>query len=158
MRAWRFHRSVHDPLDATGSQTYGGRWNPKGVPVVYASLSFAGGLLELIAHMSLPRRPPRDHVASLLEVPEDAGVAALEPPYPPGWNHLTDYRIARELADAWLRSGDDLCLEVPSVPGAPIERNLVLNARHHRFGEVRVIEMVGPIYDPRLWGDGLTPV
>lgn len=154
MRAWRFHRSVHHPLDATGSQTYGGRWNPKGIPVVYASPSFAGGLLELIAHMSVPRRPPRDHVASMLEVPEAGGVAILEPPYPPGWDHPSDYRTARKLADTWLRSDKDLCLEVPSVPGAPIERNLVLNARHERFGEVQVIETIGPVYDPRVWGDG----
>jgi hypothetical protein len=111
-------------------------------------------LLELIAHTSVPRRPPRDHVASLLEVPEDAGFATLKPPYRPGWDHPSDYRIARGLAAAWLRSGNDLCLEVPSVPGAPIERNLVLNARHHRFGEVRVLETVGPVFDPRVWGDG----
>lgn len=154
MRAWRFHRRVYNPLDATGSQTYGGRWNPKGVPVVYVSPSFAGGLLELIAHASVPRRPPREHVASLIEVPEGAGVATLEPPYPPGWDHPSDYRIARGLADTWLRSSNDLCLEVPSVPGAPVERNLVLNARHDRFSEVRAIETVGPVFDPRVWGSG----
>lgn len=153
MRAWRFHRSVHHPLDATGAQTYGGRWNPKGAPVVYASHSFAGGLLELIAHTTVPRRPPQNHVASLLEIPEDSGIAVLEPPYPPGWGHLSDYRTARALADTWLRSTNDLCLEVPSVPGAPIERNLVINARHARFAEVKVVETVEPAFDPRVWDE-----
>lgn len=123
--------------------------------MVYASLSFAGGLLELIAHTTVPRVPPHNHVASLLEVPEDAAVAALEPPYPPGWDHPSDYRIAHGLADNWLRSNKDLCLDVPSVPGAPIERNLVINQRHARFGEVKVIETVGPVFDPRVWGESV---
>lgn len=152
MRVWRFHRSIYDPLDTTGSQAFGGRWNPRGVPVLYASLTYAGALLELIAHASAPRHPPRDHVASLLEIPDDAGLARIEPPYPRGWDHPDDYRVARRLAEQWLTGRNDLCLEVPSVPGAPVERNLVINPRHPRFGEVTPIERVGPIYDARLWG------
>lgn len=152
MRAWRFHRGVYDPLDTTGSQTYGARWNPRGVPVLYTSLTYAGGLLELMAHASVPRRPPRDHVASLIEIPGDAGIVVLEPPYPPGWDHPDDYRVARRLAAPWLGSGAELCLQVPSVPGSPVERNLVISARHPRFGQLAVIETVGPVYDPRIWG------
>ena len=152
MRAWRFHRSAFDPLDTTGAQAYGGRWNPKGVPVLYASLTFAGGLLELLAHTSTPRRPPREHLASLIDVPDDKGHVVLEPPYPPGWDQPNDYRIARALAAPWLGAGEDLCLEVPSVPGAPVERNLAVNARHEDFGALHVVETIGPIYDPRIWG------
>lgn len=152
MRAWRFHRSIYDPLDTTGSQTFGGRWNPKGVPVLYASLTYAGGMLELIAHASVPRHPPRDHVACLLDIPDDAGVLALEPPYRRGWDHPDDYQAARRLVEPWIGAGKDLCLEVPSVPGAPIERNLVINARHPRFDEVTPVEKIGPIYDSRVWG------
>jgi RES domain-containing protein len=152
LRGWRFHRAHYHPLDTTGSYSYGGRWNPKGVPVLYASLSFAGGLLELIAHSTAPRHPPRDHVASLIDIPDDGGVTVLRPPYPAGWDHPDDYRTAHSLAESWLRSGDDLCLEVPSVPGAPIERNLVINARHPHFGRLQVVETVGPVYDERIWG------
>jgi RES domain-containing protein len=152
LRAWRFHRAIYDPLDTTGSHTYGGRWNPKGVPVVYASLSFAGGLLELIAHISVPRRPPRGHVASLIEVPEDAGVASLQPSLPVGWDHPDDFGVARGLTRPWLEDGTDLCLLVPSVPGAPVERNLVINARHPRFTDIVIVEKVGSVYDPRVWG------
>jgi RES domain-containing protein len=152
LRVWRFHRSVYQPLDTTGSHTYGGRWNARAVPVVYASLTFAGGLLELLAHTSAPRRPARDHVASLLDVPDEAGLATRDPSHPPGWDHPDDYRIARQLAEPWLISGEDLCLLVPSVPGSPIERNVVINARHSRFSEVIVVQQVGPLSDPRIWG------
>jgi RES domain-containing protein len=151
LRAWRFHLGTYDPLDTTGSQTFGGRWNPRGVPVVYASQTFAGGLLELLAHVSVPRRAPRDHVASLLEIPDDAEAATLDPPFRRGWNDLQGPRIARSLAEPWLSSGSELCLIVPSVPGAPVERNVVIDARHPRFGEVVVMEQVKPELDDRIW-------
>lgn len=152
MRGWRFHRGAYEPLDTTGAQIYGARWNPRGVPVLYASTTFAGGLLELMAHSTVPRRPPREHVASLLEIPDERGISVLEPPYPRGWDHPDDYRAARRLAQPWLESGTDLCLVVPSVPGSPVERNLVINAKHPSFGEVVVVETVGPVYDERIWG------
>lgn len=152
MKAWRFHRSAYDPLDFTGAQIHGGRWNPRGVPVLYLSLTYAGGLLELLAHVSVPRRPPRYHVASLVDIPDDAGVTTLEPPYPPGWDHPDDYRTARRLAASWLQAGEDLCVMVPSVPGAPVEHNLVINSAHAEFPRLEVVETIGPIYDPRIWG------
>jgi RES domain-containing protein len=152
LRIWRFHRSVYDPLDTTGAYLVGGRWNPRGVSVLYGSETFAGGLLELLAHSTDPRRPPRDHVASLIEIPDDAGIAMLEPPYPRRWNHPDDYTVSVRLARPWLETGEDLALRVPSVPGAPVEHNIVVNARHPGFGRLRVIETVGPIYDQRVWG------
>jgi RES domain-containing protein len=151
LRAWRFHRRIHDPIDASGSRVYGGRWNRPGVPVVYASVTYAGGLLELIANASSPRHPPRDHLASLLEVPDDS-IATLERPLPPGWDDPHDYQTARNLAEPWLTAGSRLCLSVPSVPGSPIELNIVINTGHTRFGEVVVLEQIGPVWDPRLWG------
>ena len=152
MKVWRFHREIYGPLDTTGSFTYGGRWNPKGTPVLYTSLTFAGGLLELLAHSTAPRRPPRDHVAWLIEIPDSAGITVLRPPYPTDWDHPDDYRVSLNLARPWLVAGTDLCLEVPSVPGSPIERNVIINASHPMFKQIVLTEKVGPIYDARVWG------
>ncbi len=152
MRAWRFHASKYDPLDTTGAQIHGGRWNPRGVPVLYLSLTYAGGLLELLAHASVPNRPPKGHVASLIEVPNEAGIRKLEPPYRKGWDHPDDLRVPRRMAKDWLDRGRELGLVVPSVPGAPVERNLVLNGLHPEFKNLVVVESIGPIYDERIWG------
>ena len=88
----------------------------------------------------------------MIDIPDEAGLSHLSPPYPEGWDHSDDYATARRLADPWLQSGVDLCLEVPSVPGAPVERRLVVNARHSDFGRLQVVETIGPIYDGRIWG------
>lgn len=152
MKAWRFHASRYHPLDTTGAQIHGGRWNPRGVPVLYLSLTYAGGLLELLAHASVPSRPPKGHVASMIEVPNEAGITTLEPPYRKGWDHPDDLRVPRRMASEWIQQSMDLGLVVPSVPGAPVERNLVVNALHTDFQSVEVVETIGPIYDERIWG------
>lgn len=151
MRVWRFHNRRYEALDATGTSINGGRWNRRGQAVLYTCATFAGGLLELLAHTSHPRVPPVNHVASLLVVPDDAGLEVVGAPYPVGWDDLAVYDVSQAMASAWLAAGKTLCLDVPSVSGAPIERNIVINARHPRFPEVVVDSAVDPLYDPRLW-------
>jgi RES domain-containing protein len=151
LRVWRFHNRRYGALDATGASIYGGRWNQRGHAVLYASTSFAGGLLELLARATHPRVPPVNHVAALLDVPDDAGIEVLNPPYTPGWDDLDDYSVSQEMASSWATTGASLCLDVPSVAGAPIERNFVINAGHPRFPNVVVEKTVDPLYDPRLW-------
>jgi hypothetical protein len=41
---------------------------------------------------------------------------------------------------------------VPSVPGSPVEQNLIINAQHPRFGDVEIREQIDPVFDPRIWG------
>lgn len=109
-------------------------------------------MLELVAHASQPRRPPRNHIATLIEVPgDDAGVVTVNEPYPPGWDDLDDYSVSQQVGVDWLEAGVALALDVPSLPGTPIERNLVLNARHRAFGDLEVVRVVDPLYDPRVW-------
>lgn len=151
MKVWRFHNRRYEPLDTTGASLYGGRWNPRERPVLYTSATFGGGLLELIAHTSHPRMPPVNHVASLLVVPDDSGVVVISPPYPAGWDDPYDYSVGQALAMPWLVDGKALCLDVPSVAGAPVERNLVMNARNPSFQRVMVEDTIDPLYDPRVW-------
>lgn len=148
---WRFHNRRYDPLDPSGAALTGGRWNPRGVAVLYTTVTFSGGILELVAHVSHPRRPPRNHIATLIEVSSAGGVTRVEEPYPSGWNDPYDYSVTQQISVDWLESGEALSLDVPSVPGAPIERNLVLNARHQAFSDLSVVQVVDPLYDPRVW-------
>ena len=83
-------------------------------------------------------------------IPEEAGVVTLVP-QSPGWDLPYDYRIAQSLAEPWLNEGEDLGLIVPSVPAAPIESNVAVNARHSLFGEVEVVDRVEPDFDHRVW-------
>ncbi len=77
MRAWRLVRAVHRDASLTGygARRFGGRWNSRGVAVVYASESLEIALLESLVHVDLAQLP-RDLLALELEVP-DAAIGML---------------------------------------------------------------------------------
>ncbi len=62
----------HDPLAVVGSRLFGGRWNPKGTGVLYATSTPELGLVEALAHAPAVRYEelPTYWVFSL-DVPDD---------------------------------------------------------------------------------------
>lgn len=54
MLVYRLYKStyIRDPLSAEGARRAGGRWNPKGIPILYTSATPELALLEIIAHLN----------------------------------------------------------------------------------------------------------
>ncbi|MGH8336162.1 MAG: RES family NAD+ phosphorylase, partial [Gammaproteobacteria bacterium] len=53
MRAFRIADRRHPLLDGLGAFLNGGRWNSKGRRVIYSSETYAGALLEILAHANI---------------------------------------------------------------------------------------------------------
>jgi len=77
VEAFRIHHRRYDALDGTGAARSGGRWNPLGLPMVYAAAAFEGALLQQLVHASIGRLPP-DQVASRISIPDALDVASLD--------------------------------------------------------------------------------
>lgn len=148
MWAYRTCKRRYDPLDTTGAREVGGRWNSPGRGVVYASDSFAGTLLEIIAHAE-PRRLPGPHHCSRVEIPPDVGVERLEADDLPGWDD-EDLGASRDFGDAWLREKRTVALLVPAVPARPFGRNVLLDPEHPDFSKLVPEDPVAVSWDPRL--------
>jgi RES domain-containing protein len=54
---YRLFRGKYSPADAIGSYLAGGRWNPKGIHMLYASSTLSLACLEILVHIKEPRFP-----------------------------------------------------------------------------------------------------
>lgn len=149
-QAWRIADGRFDLFSPIGASLVGGRWNSPGLGVIYASRSYAGAMLECLAHAGIGR-VPRTHVA--IEIAIAAGVTVEqrgENSLPTGWDHA-DLRVARDFGDAWIRERRTAVLVVPSVV-ARREGNVVLNPQHADFDKIVAGSPEPVIWDARLFG------
>lgn len=149
-QAWRIADGRFDPFSPIGASLVGGRWNSPGFGVIYASRSYAGAMLECLAHAGIGR-VPRTHVAVEIAI---AGVVTVErhdeSSLPVGWDHA-DLRVARAFGNAWIRELRTAVLMVPSVV-ARREGNVLLNPQHPDFKKIVAGSPEPVVWDARLFG------
>ena len=149
VRAWRITKVRHRPYDGTGAMRTGARWSSPGRPVIYASDSFAGAILEILAHALRPRTLPGPHHSVELEIP-DRLVEELEPAAVPGWD-APDGLAARAFGDRWLAEKRSAVLVVPSVPSRPVGRSVLVDPQHPEARRIRVSQPFDVPWDERLF-------
>ena len=142
-------RYRHEPLSVVGSRLFGGRWNPRGTSVLYATSTPELGLVETLAHAPSVRYEelPTYWVFSL-DVPDDIRYYSRAD-LPACWQDETYERTQGWLKD-WLATPDQLGIAVPSVL-VPLSYNVILHPVHSLFEQIRVMgQEVQPV-DRRLW-------
>jgi RES domain-containing protein len=153
MLIWRLCRAIHakSAFSGEGARRYGGRWNSRGVPMVYCSSSLALAAIELFVHLD-PTQAPDDlvSIAAMLSEGEPARTIASEQ-LPPDW--WTDLSATRALGDAWIHGASSLALRVPSVPMRS-EWNVLVNPLHPRLAEQRIDPPQPFIFDARMFVRG----
>ena len=139
---------IHD-LSGSGSKRYGGRWNPKGVEVVYTSENRALAALELFVHLNRAVIPPDLSLVSI-KVPDRASKRELTlTELPRNWRSFPAPPELAEIGASWIRSKESLLLRVPSVIMPP-EKNVLINPAHPEMIKVRVLEVEVYSLDKRL--------
>ena len=148
-QAWRIADGRFDPFSAVGASLIGGRWNSPGLGIIYASRSYAGAMLECLAHAGIGR-VPRTHVAVEIAIAEEVSVERHDDgSVPSGWDHA-DLRVARAFGDAWIRERRTAVLVVPSVV-ARREGNVLTNPQHPDFRGIFAGHPEPVIWDARLF-------
>jgi RES domain-containing protein len=148
-QAWRIADGRFDPFSPVGASLVGGRWNSPGLGVIYASLSYAGAMLECLAHAGIGR-VPRTHVAVGIAVAQAVAVERHDASaLPAGWDQA-DLRVARAFGDAWIREQRTAVLVVPSVV-ARREGNVLINPGHPDFAHITAGAPEAVVWDARLF-------
>lgn len=150
MRIWRICREPYADFSGEGAKRFGGRWNSRGVPMVYTSTSLALAAIELFVHLE-PNHQPDDLVYLSATLPEGEPAHALQPTdLPPAWWTDTAIAATRDLGDAWVRAGSSLVLLVPSAP-IRAEWNVLVNPLHPRMNELQIDPPQPFIFDARMF-------
>lgn len=151
MRAFRLCRANYPAYDGEGARRVGGRWNSKGIRVLYMSENRSLAVLEILVHMaaSLPDR----YVLGTAEIPDAVYVEILDDTrLPADWSILDPraQEFTRRIGDQWVAEQRSAVLSVPSVILG--ERNDVLNPAHPDFRRVAFAEPAPFQFDRRLFG------
>lgn len=132
-----------------GSRLYGGRWNPKGVGVLYATSTPELGLVETLAHAPGVRYEELPtYWVFTLEVPDNIHYYRRDE-LPDYWQDDT-YEQTQTWLKAWLTASDSLAIAVPSVL-VPLSYNVLLHPAHALFGQIKVVSQEIQPVDRRLW-------
>ena len=137
-------------LSGAGAKATGGRWNRKGVPMVYTSSSIALAALEMIVHLGADAFSLNRYVIEI-KIPDDefAGRLVLKPPPPDAWDSIPESYKSKDFGSAWVASASHLVLDVPSAI-VPWERNLLLNPVHPASKALKATNLGKFVYDLRL--------
>lgn len=150
MLVYRLYKSeyVPDPLSGEGARRAGGRWNPKGYPILYTAATPELALVEVLVHLN-PKKIPRFHLL-VLEITGNIKATTLQE-LPADWQSDEQYdRLQNYLLD-WLIQPETAAV---SVPSAIITRstNYLLHTLFPGFREeVKIVENAPFLIDSRLY-------
>ena len=150
MRTFRIARTKYaSDTTGTGSRLYGGRWNEKGVGLIYTSESRSLAALEFLVHVPMSIVPD-DLSMVCFDIPEHIRSEELDfSLLPDNWK---DYPPPPELAATgtdWARSNTSLLLRVPSAV-VEHEFNVLINPAHPDFTTVELSPPERFTFDRRL--------
>lgn len=149
MEAWRMVKEKHLATAFSGqwAAKTGGRWNLRGVAVVYASSTRALAALETLVHLNPAAK--FNYVMIGVEfddkLVERINVSAL----PSDWQIEPPPVSIQRLGGTWVRLGRSAVLAVPSAI-IPEETNYVLNPAHADFKRITIGNPAPFRFDSRL--------
>lgn len=150
MKIFRIAKSEHiGDLTGEGARISGGRWNEKGIPVIYTSESLSLAALEFLVHMPLVLVPP-DLRHRSFSVPDDEKITNIRiSSLPSDWDAMPFLDETVRMGSEWARSGKSLILRVPSVM-VPGEYNFLINPHHNDFKKVKASRPLPFEFDERI--------
>lgn len=145
--AYRLLQGMHinSAFDGEGARRFGGRWNSKGVPMVYTSESLALCSLEILVHL-----PSYDLLKgySYIRVVFGADLV-MDAQVKDGWNERPVSKISQSIGDQWVKEMQSPVLKVPSVI-MPDGNNYLINVNHPDFDKIKIGDPLALDFDPRL--------
>lgn len=151
MIVYRLSRAKYcQDLSGRGAELSGGRWNSKGIALVYTSSSRALCVTEIAVHMPLGIIP-KDYFLITVFIPDDVPMSIYnEKNLPSDWDSLPHGNITQQIGDRFVNESKFLVMKVPSavVQG---DYNYIINPRHKMMNKVKIKNIEAFRFDERLF-------
>lgn len=145
--SYRLIKAKHSraAFDGEGARLYGGRWNSKGIQIVYTSESLALCTLEIFVHV-----PSYERLKNYIYIPVvfDSDLVA-DAQIIDGWDARPVSKISQSIGDQWVKENRAPVLRVPSVI-IPEGSNYLLNFNHPDSSQIKIGDPKPLNIDPRL--------
>jgi RES domain-containing protein len=136
-------------LSGRGAEIAGGRWNSKGVRMVYTSASRALCTTEIAVHTPLGNVPTDYYIISI-KLPALKMLELTQAKLPSTWNAFPHDLATQRVGDLFVQNSKYLVMRVPSavVQG---DFNYLINPLHADFTKVKIVNTQTFNFDPRLF-------
>jgi len=137
LTVWRLitARFAGSAFSGEGARLYGGRWNQKGVALVYAAGTQSLAMLEMLVQDE-PLRAR--YVMIEARIPTGTAIDRIKiEDLPADWRDIAAREKLQAIGTAWVRKRSAAILAVPSAV-IPAEANYLLNPLHPDFRRIKI--------------------
>jgi RES domain-containing protein len=150
MLVYRITRSKYaEDLSGYGAKKNGGRWNKKGISVLYTSAHISLAFLELLVNADAFQLHDSYKIIQLKLNSKVKSNSLKIQDLPLGWRGINQIEALQNLGTRWLQNHESLVLEVPSAV-LPYESNYLINPHHSDFHLVSIKEIIPLNIDERF--------
>lgn len=144
-------KAFANDLSGNGAKLYGGRWNSKGVALIYTSENRALCTAEIAVHTPLGI-VPTDYFLISIEVPDNLKILQLDVSQLKNtpWRSHPPNQITQKIGDDFAKENKYLIFKVPSVI-VQGEYNYLINPAHPLANKISVINIEPFTFDDRFF-------
>jgi len=137
-----------EDLSGNGAKRTGGRWNPKGIPILYCASTSSLAILEKLVSIDMDLLP-EDLCIAALEIPKSKILKIPEEELPKNWNHYPSPDALKSIGKSWIELGNFCTLQIPSAVNS-MESYYLINVKHPLMEKIKIKEVTPFRIDNRL--------
>lgn len=135
-------------MSCRGAELAGGRWNRKGVPVLYTSDSPSLAALEILVHTNSIDDLINQYCLFQINIPdEDIEIFDIDD-INGDWK-TSKYTETTQFLGDYMLEHNVLAVKVPSIV-VSMQCNIVLNGLHPKYNKLKTTDPEPFVFDPRL--------
>jgi len=137
-------------FDGEGAFLFGGRWNSRGVRILYTAGSLSLAALEMLVHLN-NEEILLSYSFAAVEFDESL-ILPVEKfrALPKNWSASPPPLEIQRIGDDWARGQASVVLKVPTSV-LPVEFNYLINVEHPEFSKIKLSKTQSFTFDERLY-------